>query len=93
MFKKMLLITALTTVYLASAHEDELASLFCHEYAHIYARHVRQGLKHEPGGEGSEDALLFAFAGHTHHLFTQIDIGDIYSDQLADADPGRVQKL
>lgn len=41
--------------------EDELASLFCHEYAHVYARHVQQDLKRDPGLTG-EAALLFPFA-------------------------------
>jgi predicted Zn-dependent protease len=40
--------------------EDELASIFCHEYAHIYARHVQQDLKRDPALSG-EDALLFPF--------------------------------
>jgi hypothetical protein len=40
--------------------EDELASLFCHEYAHIYLRHVQQDLRRDPALTG-EDALLFPF--------------------------------
>jgi predicted Zn-dependent protease len=41
--------------------EDELAALFCHEYAHVYARHVQQELKRDNGLDG-EAALLFPFA-------------------------------
>lgn len=41
--------------------EDELASLFCHEYAHVYARHVQQDLRRDPGLSG-DVALLFPFA-------------------------------
>jgi predicted Zn-dependent protease len=40
--------------------EDELASVFCHEYAHIYARHVQQDLRRDPALSG-EEALLFPF--------------------------------
>ena len=28
-----------------SRNEDELASLFCHEYAHVYGRHAQKELK------------------------------------------------
>lgn len=40
--------------------EDELASVFCHEYAHIYARHVQQDLRRDAALSG-EEALLFPF--------------------------------
>ena len=40
--------------------EDELAALFCHEYAHVYLRHVQQDLRRDPALSG-EDALLFPF--------------------------------
>lgn len=40
--------------------EDELAALFCQEYAHVYLRHVQQDLRRDPALSG-EDALLFPF--------------------------------
>jgi len=39
-------------------NEDELASLFCHEYAHVYARHVQKELRREPSISGDEGLLL-----------------------------------
>ena len=39
-------------------NEDELASLFCHEYAHVYARHVQKELRREPSATGDEGLLL-----------------------------------
>jgi hypothetical protein len=41
--------------------EDELAAIFCHEYAHIYARHVQQDVRRDPALSG-DDAVLFPFA-------------------------------
>jgi hypothetical protein len=46
-------------------NEDELASVFCHEYAHVYARHAQKEIKREPAGTslggGDERALLQSF--------------------------------
>jgi hypothetical protein len=41
-------------------NEDELASLLCHEYAHIYGRHVQKELKRDPSITG-DNALLYPF--------------------------------
>lgn len=41
--------------------EDELAALMCHEFGHIYRRHVQQTIKRDPALSG-EDAILFPFA-------------------------------
>jgi hypothetical protein len=43
------------------ANEDELASVFCHAYAHLYARHVQQDLRRDPALAGDQK-LLFPFA-------------------------------
>jgi len=70
--------------------EDELAAVFCHEYAHIYARHVEQDLKRDPAMTG-EDALLFPFV--TLRISTEQDRSadaiafEIYAK--AGWDPGR----
>jgi predicted Zn-dependent protease len=42
-------------------NEDELASLFCHEYAHVYARHAQKELKRSATAGGNEDDLLEQF--------------------------------
>jgi hypothetical protein len=43
--------------------EDELASLLCHEYAHLYARHVLDDLKQEEPPTGGQDvALIYPYA-------------------------------
>ena len=43
--------------------EDELASVLCHEYAHLYARHVLEDLRQEePAGGGQEAALIYPYA-------------------------------
>src|SRR5206468_11755116 len=39
-------------------NEDELASLFCHEYAHVYGRHAQKELKRVATAGGGEDDLL-----------------------------------
>ena len=41
--------------------EDELAALLCREYAHVYLRHVQQGLKPDPALQG-DNAILVPFA-------------------------------
>lgn len=41
--------------------EDELAAVMCHEFSHIYRRHVQQEIKRDPALTG-DDALLFPFA-------------------------------
>ena len=41
-------------------NEDELASLFCHEYAHIYGRHAQKELKRDASALG-DDSLLEPF--------------------------------
>jgi len=41
-------------------NEDELASLLCHAYAHVYARHVQKELKRDTS-LGEEEALLRPF--------------------------------
>ena len=41
--------------------EDELAAVFCHEYAHVYGRHVQQDVKRDPALSG-DNAVLFPFA-------------------------------
>lgn len=41
-------------------NEDELASLFCHEYAHVYGRHVQKELKRD-ASVGGDDGLLVPF--------------------------------
>ena len=47
----------------ACQSEDELASLLCHEYAHLYARHVLQDLRQEePTSGGAEAALIYPYA-------------------------------
>lgn len=48
-------------LYRRCQNEDELAALFCHEYAHLYARHIQHELKRDPALPG-EDALIFPFA-------------------------------
>jgi hypothetical protein len=40
--------------------EDELAALFCHEYAHVYGRHVQKELKRD-SSVGGDDGLLLPF--------------------------------
>jgi hypothetical protein len=42
-------------------NEDELAAVFCHAYAHLYARHVQQDLRRDASLSG-EQALLYPFA-------------------------------
>jgi predicted Zn-dependent protease len=42
-------------------NEDELAAVFCHEYAHLYGRHVQQDVKRDPALSG-DDAVLYPFA-------------------------------
>ena len=41
--------------------EDEMASILCHEYAHIYLRHMLHDLKKEPGTP-QEWAAVYPFA-------------------------------
>jgi predicted Zn-dependent protease len=41
--------------------EDEFASVVCHEYAHVYARHVQHDLKRDPSLRGDQ-AVTFPFA-------------------------------
>jgi predicted Zn-dependent protease len=43
------------------ANEDELAAVFCHAYAHLYARHVQQSSRRDPSLP-PDRALLFPFA-------------------------------
>jgi hypothetical protein len=38
-------------------NEDELASVFCHEYAHVYARHAQKEIKRDPNSTGEEGLL------------------------------------
>jgi len=38
-------------------NEDELASVFCHEYAHVYARHAQKEIKRDPNAAGEEGLL------------------------------------
>jgi predicted Zn-dependent protease len=45
--------------------EDELAAVLCHQYAHLYERHVQQSFRRDPLRAG-EDALLFPFATMRH---------------------------
>lgn len=42
-------------------NEDELASLFCHEYAHVYGRHAQKELKRGTSAGASDDDLLEPF--------------------------------
>jgi predicted Zn-dependent protease len=42
-------------------NEDELASLFCHEYAHVYGRHAQKELKRGASVGASDDDLLGPF--------------------------------
>jgi hypothetical protein len=42
-------------------NEDELAAVFCHAYAHLYARHVQQDLRRDAALAGDQK-LLFPFA-------------------------------
>jgi hypothetical protein len=44
------------------ANEDELAAVFCHAYAHLYARHVQQDLRREAPGLSGDAKLLYPFA-------------------------------
>lgn len=44
------------------ANEDELAAVFCHAYAHLYARHVQRDVRPEPPGLSGDAKLLFPFA-------------------------------
>ena len=41
--------------------EDDLAAVFCHAYAHLYARHVQQSARRDPNLP-PDRALLFPFA-------------------------------
>jgi hypothetical protein len=48
------------------ANEDELAAVYCHAYAHLYARHVQQDLRREASLAGDQE-LLYPFV---HLQFT-----------------------
>jgi predicted Zn-dependent protease len=45
--------------------EDELAAQLCHQFAHLYGRHVQQSIKRDPSLTG-ENAVLIPFATMRH---------------------------